>query len=157
MTQIPTKTEYVQNIMNGWRSITPDSLDIVLQLVQPIQDKDHYDKMAALLDTVYETVHNIRESEDESFDPRLDALFKLIADRIAEYDAVHYPIEHSPAKALQYWADQHGYNQKDLSSKTGIVQSTVSQLLSGKREFNIKHCKAFADLFGVSIDVFVKE
>lgn len=53
---------------------------------------------------------------------------------------------------LRSLMERHGVSQRDLPEIGS--QSIVSQLLSGKRKFNVRQIRALADRFGVNPQVF---
>ena len=54
--------------------------------------------------------------------------------------------------ALAFLMEQHGLGQSDLSEVA--TQSVISEILSGKRQLNIRHIKALSERFNVSADTF---
>ncbi|MFJ4385915.1 type II toxin-antitoxin system HigA family antitoxin [Pseudomonas sp. NPDC089408] len=54
---------------------------------------------------------------------------------------------------LRSLMEEHGVSQRDLPEIGS--QSTVSQLLSGKRKLNVRQFRALADRFCVNPDVFL--
>jgi len=73
---------------------------------------------------------------------------------IAAYDQVHHPLPQAPGhEVLRLLMIEHGLNQADLP-EVG-AQSVVSEILSGKRQLNIRQIRALAQRFGVSGEVFL--
>lgn len=73
---------------------------------------------------------------------------------ISEYDSVHYPEQNvSPLAMLRFLMDQHHLIQSSLP-EIG-TQGVVSEILSGKRELNVRHIKALSERFHVPPSVFV--
>ena len=62
--------------------------------------------------------------------------------------------EASGIEVLLYLMDQNGLKQKDLAGILG-GKSTVSELLSGKRPFNLNHIRILAKKFNVRPATFV--
>ncbi len=58
--------------------------------------------------------------------------------------------------ALAFLMHQHGLRQRDLAEELGS-QSVVSEVLSGRRELNVRQIRGLARRFGVSTAVFVDE
>ena len=56
-------------------------------------------------------------------------------------------------QALKFLMAQHGLNQSDLPEIGS--QGVVSEILSGKRELNIRQVRALSQRFGVSAATFV--
>jgi HTH-type transcriptional regulator/antitoxin HigA len=66
----------------------------------------------------------------------------------------HYPIPASTgADVLRYLMEEHGLSQTDLPEVGS--QGVVSEILSGKRELNVRQIRVLAGRFGVSPAVFI--
>jgi HTH-type transcriptional regulator/antitoxin HigA len=73
---------------------------------------------------------------------------------ISEYDNAHYPGQDvSPLAMLRFHMDQNHLTQTNLP-EIG-TQGVVSEILSGKRELNVRQIKALAKRFHVPPSVFV--
>lgn len=55
-------------------------------------------------------------------------------------------------KVMGVLMEQHNLSQSDLSEVA--TQSVISEILSGKRQLNIRHIKALSTRFNVSVDTF---
>jgi HTH-type transcriptional regulator/antitoxin HigA len=83
-----------------------------------------------------------------------DAAIELLTLLIERYEMERYPIPEADSVAvLRFMMDKHGLQQKDLIAEFG-VESTVSLVLSGKRQMNRAHIAALAERFKVSPAVF---
>ena len=88
----------------------------------------------------------------------LDSLARALVARIAAFEAEHFPIpDIYGAELLRVLMDEHHLTQQALAQATGISQSTLSQLLSGKREFTLEHIRTLAEFFGVQAAMFLPE
>ena len=58
---------------------------------------------------------------------------------------------------LQYLIETHGVAQTDVASGTGLAESTISEILAGKRKLGVKHIQALARYFKVRTAVFLDE
>jgi HTH-type transcriptional regulator/antitoxin HigA len=73
---------------------------------------------------------------------------------ISEYDNAHYPGQDvSPLAMLRFLMDQNHLTQTNLP-EIG-TQGVVSEILSGKRELNVRQIKALGERFHVPPSVFV--
>jgi HTH-type transcriptional regulator / antitoxin HigA len=73
---------------------------------------------------------------------------------IGEYDDTHYPKQNvSPTEMLQFLMVQHQLTQSSLSELGS--QGVVSEILSGKRELNVRQIKALAIRFQTPPSAFI--
>ena len=73
---------------------------------------------------------------------------------ISEYDDVHYPAQDVPPSAvLRLLMDQHHLTQSGLPELG--TQGVVSEILSGKRDLNVRQIKVLAKRFNVPPSVFI--
>jgi len=78
-------------------------------------------------------------------------LMTLLIDR---YEQEHYPIpEAEPADVLRFLLEKNGLTQRDIAPELGS-ESTVSLVLSGKRQLNRDHIARLSRRFNVSPAVF---
>jgi HTH-type transcriptional regulator/antitoxin HigA len=84
----------------------------------------------------------------------LAGLAGTLGQLIAEYEA---PVEDRPSvsgvAALRFLMQQHDLRQSDLPELGS--QGVVSEILSGRRDFNSRQVRALALRFGVSLAVFL--
>lgn len=86
--------------------------------------------------------------------PDEDEAIELLTLLIERYEADRFPIPTSdPITTLRYLMERHGLSQKDLIPEFG-VESTVSLVLSGKRQMNRDHIARLSERFHVSPAVF---
>lgn len=84
----------------------------------------------------------------------LAGLVDSIGRLIGEYDQEHFPpAPVAPAAMLRLLMDQHALTQSELP-EIG-TQGVVSEVLSGKRELNVRQIKALAQRFNVPGSVFI--
>lgn len=115
-------------------------------------------------------LHTIRSEHDydkavEALNQLLDAgaanekhplaeLAHTLGALINEYDDVHYPAQDvSPLAMLRFLMDQNSLTQSSLP-EIG-TQGVVSEILSGKRDLNVRQIKALSERFHVPPSVFV--
>lgn len=84
----------------------------------------------------------------------LAGLVDTLGALIGEYDDVHYPAQEvSPLAMLRFLMSENSLSQSDLPEIGS--QGVVSEILSGKRELNVRQIKALAGRFHVPASVFV--
>jgi HTH-type transcriptional regulator / antitoxin HigA len=112
----------------------------------PHNEKD-YNKLVKLLDSLIDEVGN-----NESH--RLSRLMETIGSLIESYESQNYPdIEGDPINTLKTLMEEHGLKQSDLPEIGS--QGVVSEILSGKRQLNVRQLKLLGARFKVSPIVFV--
>jgi HTH-type transcriptional regulator/antitoxin HigA len=118
-----------------------------LDLSGPVRDEAHHAELLAFVD---EGFGQFGANDQHP----IFTLVALVAERIREYeDRVHpWPDISTPASRLAFLIDSHRLNQKDLP-EIG-PQSVVSEILSGKRQINLRQASALARRFGVPVEVF---
>jgi HTH-type transcriptional regulator/antitoxin HigA len=121
-----------------WKSIAP---------LLTIRNEREYN---AAVKRLNELLDEIGGNEKHSLYSLLDTLGTLIH----AYEEENYPIpDASGAEVLRFLMDEHGLTQSDLPEVGS--QGVVSEILSGKRELNIRQIRSLAERFGVSTAVFV--
>jgi HTH-type transcriptional regulator/antitoxin HigA len=122
----------------------------------------HWQNIAPLLTIRNEREYNaaikrLNELLDEIGDNEKHPLYSLLdtlGTLIHAYEEEHYPVpEVSGAEVLRFLMEEHGLIQSDLPEVGS--QGVVSEILSGKRELNVRQIRLLAERFGVSTAVFV--
>jgi len=104
----------------------------------------------AAIKRLNELLDEIGDNEKHPLYSLLDTLGTLIH----AYEEEHYPIpDATGAEVLRFLMDEHGLTQSDLPEVGS--QGVVSEILSGKRELNVRQIRSLAQRFGVSSAVFV--
>lgn len=79
----------------------------------------------------------------------------VLSDLVERYEAEAHPIAPlSDADMLQHLIEAKGVCQTEVARATGIADSTISEVLSGKRSLNRTHIGKLARYFAVSPGVF---
>src|SRR5262245_16652054 len=87
---------------------------------------------------------------DEGEETYLDAL----SDLVAAYEDDHHAIEPaSDADMLRHLLETKNLSQVQLSRDTGIPKSSISEVLSGKKQFSRQMIRTFADYFKVDVSI----
>jgi HTH-type transcriptional regulator/antitoxin HigA len=129
----------LQKIVKVWPEIQP-----IFSV--PHNEKD-YDKLLNLLDNLIDEVGNNEKHP-------LASLMETIGSLIENYESQNvHEKEGDSANALSYLMKEHGLKQSDLSEIGS--QGVVSEILSGKRQLNVRQIKMLSKRFNVSPAVFV--
>lgn len=115
--------------------------------LHPIKTKRDYKAAVAALNALLDA-----GGADEK-DP-LSSLVALLGERIGDYEDVQSaPPNVSPANTLRFLMEQHGLGQRDLPEVGS--QGVLSEILSGKRDLNVRQIKWLSKRFNVGPQVFV--
>lgn len=115
--------------------------------IAPIRDEAHYARMADLL------VALLNEAQGDENHPAM-ALVDIVGDLIEDYETERHPLpEVTGLEALKFLMGQHGLKQGDLPEIGS--QGVVSEILTGKRELNIRQVRALSTRFAVSAATFI--
>lgn len=81
-------------------------------------------------------------------------LVDIVGDLIENYETKHHPLpDATGVQALKFLMEQHGLKQSDLAEIGS--QGVVSEILTNKRELNIRQVRALSERFGVSAATFI--
>ena len=129
----------IKNAAEHWEFVAP--------LLRKPKNEDDNDTLVQALDELLEMT-----GVDESHP--LMSLVDIIGDWIEEWDHKHHPMPQATgAEVLGYMMREHGLTQSDLP---GVgPQSVVSEILSGKRQLNLRQIRWLAERFNVPVDVFI--
>lgn len=82
--------------------------------------------------------------------------FDVLVDLVMKYEAEHYPLPTVGGPAMvRHLIEAREKTQAEVSASTGIAESSLSDMLAGKRKMSIKHVKALARFFSVSTDAII--
>ena len=115
--------------------------------ISPIRDEGHYARMTKILESLLDEA-----GADESHP--IMGLIDIVADLIDYYESELHPLPPTNGvDALKFLMEQHDLKQTDLH-ETGS-QGVVSEILTGKRELNVRQVRALSERFGVSTATFL--
>ena len=131
-------TVITQELTSNWSRIEP---------YLRIDSEADYDRA---VDFLNQLLDEIGDNEGHPMYAFLDTLGTLVE----IYEDLHFPIpEASGVDVLRYLMEEHDLRQVDLPEIGS--QGVVSEILSGKRELNVRQVRALASRFGVSPSVFI--
>jgi HTH-type transcriptional regulator/antitoxin HigA len=92
----------------------------------------------------------------EPLDPAERDYLDVLVDLVRKYEADHYPIPPVSGPAVvRHLIEARGVTQAEVASAAGIAESSLSEMLAGKRKMATRHVKALARFFGVSADTIL--
>ncbi|HWC95747.1 MAG TPA: helix-turn-helix domain-containing protein [Candidatus Sulfopaludibacter sp.] len=128
-------------------------------------DERHYKKLVAAAvpvvihtETEYrrllEIVRGLMERSDEEISEEEGRLLELLGLLIEDYeDRIHPLPQGKPAEMLRHLLEEKGMNAGDLAAI--LPKSRVSEILSGKRGISKQQARKLAELFEVSVELFL--
>jgi len=88
-------------------------------------------------------------------DPLEQDYLEVLSDLVERYESQEYPIPPvSDAEMLRHLVEARGATQAQVAREAGIVESTLSAVLSGKRKLSRSHIGKLSRYFSVSPAVF---
>jgi HTH-type transcriptional regulator/antitoxin HigA len=110
-------------------------------------NQKEYNRLVDILDGLIDEV-----GENESHP--LASLMETLGSLIESYETQNIPvIEGSPSDTLKTLMEEHDLKQSDLPEIGS--QGVISEILSGKRQFNVRQIKLLSKRFKVSPAVFM--
>jgi HTH-type transcriptional regulator/antitoxin HigA len=115
--------------------------------LRPIRSAAELDKATKIIDELIAFEERSAEADD---------YLDVLSDLVQKYEAEHHSIpEASPAEVLQFLIEDRQTNQRAVALGAGIAVSTISEILTSRREMNLEHMKKLARFFSVNVGVFV--
>lgn len=100
-----------------------------------------------------ETLNNLLDEVGTDESHPLYGLLDTLGTLVHVYEEDHHPISTARgAEKLQFFMQEHDLTQGDLP-EVGL-QGVISEILSGKRDLNVRQIRALSDRFHVSPAVF---
>jgi HTH-type transcriptional regulator/antitoxin HigA len=136
------------------RAVQQGKDDSYLRLVRafplrPIRSESELDRAISVIDSLV-----VREDLDSGQEDYLDVL----GDLVHKYEAEHDPIEAiSDADMLRFLLESNELAQTELARRSCIAESTISEILAGKRKLSRSHIESLSRVFHVSPAVFFRE
>ena len=116
--------------------------------LRPIRSETELDRAEAVL-------HHLLDATALSA-PEQDYL-EILGNLIEEYEETAHPIEPLPPhEMLATSLESKGVTQTQVAQVTGIPVSTISELISQKREFNVSHIERLCAYFGLGPSAFIQ-
>ena len=125
--------------------------DLYLELVfrfplRPIRSDKELNAAVKMVDSLLD--RNDLAAEEEDY-------LEVLGDLIESYESDAHPMAPvSDLAMLRHLIEAKGVSQSDVAKATGIADSTISDVLKGKRSLNRKHIGKLSRYFSVSPDVF---
>jgi HTH-type transcriptional regulator / antitoxin HigA len=115
-----------------------------------IRTEGEYQRSVAMLDRLSDLGPARTEDQTE--------YLLALAFFVEKYERAREPMPAATGvEMLGYLIETHGLKQGEVAAGAGLADSTVSEILAGKRKRNVKHIEALARFFKVESAVFLDE
>ncbi len=133
--------------VNSRKKVKDLYFDLVRRFpLRPIRLDKELDEAVQMVDSLLDRRNLAPEEED---------YLAVLGDLIEQYESEAHPMPPmTDAEMLRHLIEAKGVSQTELSGATGIADSTISEILKGKRSLNRNHIGKLARYFNVSPDVF---
>ena len=92
----------------------------------------------------------------KTLSPGEEDYLDVLGDLVEKYETEHHPMPPvSDADMLRHLIESRGTTQAEVAAEAGIAESTISEILTGKRGMNRRHIEALARHFKVNPAVFI--
>lgn len=137
----------VTAINAAWETFTRDTNAILA----PARTTEDAERLYALMDATLEEIDARGDS------PARQSLLHIVGTLIEEWEAEHEPPpqDTDPREHLRAIMQEHDVSQYQLAKEGVVSQSTLSQILAGKREISKALAKSLGARFKVSPAVFL--
>ena len=89
--------------------------------------------------------------------PTRQNIFYALTVFVEKFEEEHHPIPAaSGVDMLRYLIETHQKTQREVAAGTGLADSTISEILAGKRTLSGKQAAALARFFKVKATVFLE-
>ena len=115
--------------------------------LRPVRSEAELDRAIAMVDAL---------SDRKALAPDEHDYLLVLSGLIEDYEDEHHPIPAvSGVAMLRYLIESKGCAQARVAAEAGIAESTLSEVLAGKRKLGIKHITALARYFRVDPGLFI--
>jgi HTH-type transcriptional regulator/antitoxin HigA len=122
-------------------------LELVVQFpLRPIRSDEELERAVRMVDSLLDR-RDLAPGEED--------YLEVLGDLIGRYEGETHPMAPvCDAEMLRHLIEAKGVSQTEISRATGIADSTISEILKGKRALNRSHIGKLARYFNVSPDLF---
>lgn len=115
--------------------------------LRPIRSERELDRATAIVDRL--SVQSSLSKDESDY-------LEVLADLIEKYEDLHHPIEPLPdAEMLAFLIEQKGLAQQVVARQARIANSTISEILWGKRRLTRGQIEKLSKYFDVAPSVFL--
>ena len=118
--------------------------------LRPIQSQAELDRAAAVIDELLDR---------DDLDPAEQDYLDVLGDLVERFEDEAQPIDTaglSEAEVLAFLIEQKGVRQAEVARGAGVAESTISEILAGKRKLSRIQVEKLARYFHVGPGVFLQ-
>lgn len=133
------------------RTRTEKGQDAYMELIRrfplrPVRSDQELDQAIRMMDSLIDK-DRLTSGEKDYLD--------VLSDLVEHYETEHHPLAPaSDAEMLGHLIEAKGVTQADVARAVDIAESTISEVLSGRRNLSRKHIGRLASYFQVEPGVF---
>jgi HTH-type transcriptional regulator/antitoxin HigA len=117
-----------------------------METIKLIKSEEDYENALKQLETIFHAKPNTPEGD----------LLEVISLLIHEYEQKHYKITPlTPLEALKYEMEEQGLSQSSLAKRMGISKSTISEVLSGRKQMSTNFLKFLHNELGIPAHILL--
>jgi HTH-type transcriptional regulator / antitoxin HigA len=117
-----------------------------MEAIKPIKTEEEYKLALRQMKMLFHSKPNTTEGDT----------LELLALIIENYEEKHYKIESLTAlEALKCEMEEQGLTQTNLAKRFGMSKSTISEILNGKKDMNLRFMKYLHNDLGISAEVLL--
>lgn len=118
--------------------------------LRPIRTEEECARATVVMD-------RLADRGEEDLAPGEADYLDVLATLVEQWEDVHVRIAShaTPAEELRGYMDARNLSQADVAKAAGVSESTISELLNGKRSLGKRPAGRLAGFFRVPIDVFL--
>ena len=129
-----------ENVEDGYIAL------VVRFPLRPIRSDEELERAVQMVDSLLDR-RDLSSGEED--------YLEVLGDLVERYEGEAHPMAPvCDAEMLRHLIEAKGISQTEISKATGIADSTISEILKGKRALNRSHIGRLARFFMVSPDVF---
>jgi HTH-type transcriptional regulator/antitoxin HigA len=114
--------------------------------LRPIRSDQELDQAIHVVDSLIDR-ERLRRKETDYLD--------ILSDLVERYEIEHYPIPPlSDGEIIEHLLETKAVSQAEVARATGIAESTISEVIAGKRKLNRTHIGKISHYFGVQPAAF---
>jgi HTH-type transcriptional regulator/antitoxin HigA len=115
---------------------------------RPIRSEREHNRALAIVEKLMDKPHKTVAEKD---------MIELLATLIDQYEELHSPTpDFSPGEMLKFFLEQRKLSQTELARQTGIPQSTIANVIAGRRQLSKSGVSILSKFFKMSPTIFME-